>query len=117
TKNAESAEITAKGLADGRAPDEEILQSLVEKCLEWLHVQGGGEHGVTILPTELASHPDHVIRLLTRLITMSAPKGQDVDIDFLEKLVLLVCAMAPHAIEERDTDLRVLRLFAGQCAT
>ncbi|AIR88858.1 hypothetical protein LK03_06075 [Pseudomonas cremoricolorata] len=48
---------------------------------------------------------------------MSAPQGEDVDIDFLETLVLLVCAMAPHAKAERNADLRALRLLAGQCAT
>jgi hypothetical protein len=103
--------------ADGLAPTEDAIKAVVAQCLKWLSDQGAGEHGVTILPKELAAHPDHTIRLVTRLILMSAPKGEDVDIDFLETLVLLVCAMAPHATAERNTDLRVLRLLAGQCAT
>lgn len=117
TRNTESSESSAENLIDGQEPDEDTLKAVMEQSLRWLGDQGAGEHGVTVLPKELAAYPDHVIRLLTRLILMSAPKGEDVDVDFLENLVLVVCAMAPHATEERDADLRVLRLFAGQCAT
>lgn len=117
TRNKEAEENSAEDLDDIQEPDQETLMAVVEKGLSWLGSQGSGEHGVTVLPRELAIHPDYVIRLVTRLISMSAPEGEDVDVDFLEKLLLLVCAMAPHANEERNADLRVLRLVAGQCAT
>lgn len=117
TRNTETGASSAEKLIDGQEPDEDTIKAVVEQSLRWLEDQGAGEHGVTVLPKELATHPDHVIRFLTRLILMSAPEGEDVDVDFLESLVLVVCATAPHATEERNADLRVLRLFAGQCAT
>ncbi|MEX5492508.1 CHAT domain-containing protein [Pseudomonas asgharzadehiana] len=117
TRSEDVGENSGEETIAGQEPDEGALKAVVGECLMWLNAQGAGEHGVTILPKELAIHPDHVIRLLTQLILMSAPKGEDVDVDFLEKLVSVVCAMAPHAAKERDADLRVLRLFAGQCAT
>ena len=104
-------------LSEGQTPTEEAVKAVVEQCLKWLDDQGSGEHGVTIFPKELAIYPDHTIRFVTRLILMTAPQGEDVNIDFLETLVLLVCAMAPHATSERNADLQVLRLLAGQCAT
>lgn len=113
----ETCKSSAGKLIDSKEPDEDTLRAVMEQSLSWLSNQGSGEHGVTVLPKELAAHPDHLIRLLTQLIVMSAPEREDVDVDFLERLVLLVCATAPHALEERDADLRVLRLFAGQCAT
>lgn len=104
-------------LGDGQTPTEEAVAAIVKQCLKWLDDQGSGEHGVTIFPKELAIFPDHTIRFVTRLILMTAPQGEDVDLVFLETLVLLVCAMAPHATSERNADLQVLRLLAGQCAT
>lgn len=117
TRRTGAAEGGHEERSDDQAPTEEDIKTVVEECLKWLDEQGSGEHGVTILPKKLAAHPDHTIRFLTRLILMSAPQGEDVDVDFLETLVLLVCAMAPHATVERNADLQVLRLLAGQCAT
>lgn len=117
TRGREAAEGRQEGLTDDKEPTEDAIKAVVEQGLKWLGEQGAGEHGVTTLPTELAAYPDHTIRFLTQLILMSAPQGEDVDVDFLETLVLLVCAIAPHATEERNADLRVLRLLAGQCAT
>lgn len=117
TRSMDAGEGSQEKLTDDREPTEDAIKAVVEQGLKWLGDQGAGEHGVTILPKELAAHPDHTIRFLTRLILMSAPQGEDVDVDFLETLVLLVCAMAPHATSERNADLRVLRLLAGQCAT
>ncbi|NWD43718.1 CHAT domain-containing protein [Pseudomonas yamanorum] len=117
TRHQVTHEPQSEDLVESQGPDEDTLKDVVEQGLKWLSSEGAGEHGVTVLPKELAIHPDHVIRLITRIILMSAPRGEDVDVDFLEKLVLLACAMCPYATEERNADLRLLRLFAGQCAT
>lgn len=98
-------------------PDESEIKTSIENGLKWLSSHGAAEYGVTILPEELVPYPDETIRYLARMILMSAPKGQDVDLRFLELLGMLVCAISPHAMSERNEDLRVMRLIAGHCAT
>ena len=97
-------------------PDESEIRASIESGLKWLGAHGAAEYGVTVLPAELVPHPDKTIRYLVRMILMSAPKGEDVDLRFLELLAMLVCAISPHAVSERDEDLRALRLVAGNCA-
>lgn len=97
--------------------DEQEIKATIEKGLKWLGAHGAAEYGVTVLPAELVPHPDETIRLLVRMILMSAPKGEDVDLRFLELLALLVCAISPYATSERNEDLRAMRLVAGNCAT
>lgn len=98
-------------------PDENEIRAAIERGLGWLGTHGAAEYGVTVLPAELVPHPDETIRYLVRMILMSAPKGEDVDLRFLELLALLVCAISPHARRELNEDLRAMRLVAGNCAT
>lgn len=98
-------------------PEEAQLKATIEAGLKWFKSLGAAEYGVTVLPAELVPYPDETIRFLARMILMSAPRSEDVDLQFLEKLALLVCAISPHATTERNEDLRVMRLVAGNCAT
>ncbi|SFN17933.1 hypothetical protein SAMN05428971_0383 [Candidatus Pantoea varia] len=92
------------------------LEDDLQKALTWLDEQHVIEYGVTILPSGMVEDPDNLIRLVCRLINFSAPKKEDVDLKFMEKLVSLVCALAPHAKNEINTDLKVLRLLGGHQA-
>ncbi|MEE4342542.1 CHAT domain-containing protein [Pseudomonas alliivorans] len=98
-------------------PNEEEIKAAIESGLAWLGTHGAAEFGVTVLPVGLVSHPDETLRYLARMILMSAPKGEDVDLRFLELLAMLACAISPHAKGERNEDLRVMRLVAANCAT
>ncbi|MFM0619779.1 CHAT domain-containing protein [Paraburkholderia nemoris] len=99
-------------------PDEETITGTIKSALLWLGDQGAAEFGVTVLPAGLVGrHPDRVVQYLSRIILrICAQLGEDVDLAYMERMVLLACAMCPHATEERDEDLRVMRLFASQCA-
>lgn len=97
-------------------PDNEEIQAFIKQGLEWLGTHSAAEYGVTILPKELVHHPDETIHLLMQMLLMSAPKGEDVDLRFLENLALLVCATSPHATSKQNEDLRAMRLVAGNCA-
>lgn len=101
----------------GVKPDIQELKICIENGLRWLAARGSAEYGVTILPAEIVPHPDDTIDLLVQLILMSSPRGEDVDLQVLEKFAMLVCAMAPHATSKRNEDLRAMRLVAGHCAT
>ncbi|AYH31571.1 CHAT domain-containing protein [Pectobacterium parmentieri] len=98
-------------------PDHETLMENLERVLEWLDAQRVVENGVTVLPGNMVEHPDKLIRLIARLINYSAPESEDVDLEFMKKMVAVVCALTPHAKYETNTDLRVLRLLGGQFAT
>lgn len=98
-------------------PDYQEIKVCIEKGLQWLADRGSAEYGVTVLPAELVPHPDETIDLLVRLILMSSPRGEDVDLKTLENFALLVCAMTPHATGKQNEDLRAMRLVAGHCAT
>ncbi|OQS24854.1 CHAT domain-containing protein [Chromobacterium violaceum] len=103
---------------NGTEPLEDEIKEVIERGMKWLSAKGTVEFGVTVLPVELVGpNPDHVVSYLSRLILhCGARQGEDVDIIFMEQLVILACAVCPHATKERNEDLRVMRLFAGQCA-
>lgn len=97
-------------------PFDETLENNLKDALAWLESQHVVEYGVTILPSDMVEHPDNLIRLIARLINYSAPKKEDIDLQFMENLVLVVCALTPHAQHETNTDLKMLRLLGGQFA-
>lgn len=103
---------------DNAEPDEDSIKEAIERGLMWLNTQGVAEFGVTVLPAELMGpHPDHVVHYVSRIILrIGEQQGEDVDIAYMERMVLLASAMCPHAIKERNEDLRVMRFFAGHCA-
>lgn len=103
---------------DNAEPDEDVIKEAIQRGLMWLNTQGAAEFGVTVLPAELMGpHPDQVVQYVSRIILrIGAQQGQDVDIVYMERMVLLACAMCPHATKERNEDLRVMRLFASHCA-
>jgi len=84
----------------------------------WLKEVGGGEPGVTVIPRELiVAAPDDFVAVLGQTIQRaSGQQGEDVDLDSMEKLVLVACAVCPHATLERDEDIRLLRYLASQFA-
>lgn len=96
--------------------NEEESQRLIETGLRWLSEQAVVEPGVTTLPVEMVDrNPDSVIKKLKNLIQMtSSIKGEDVDLHFMEQLVLLTCAITPFAQSERNTDIQALRHYACQ---
>jgi hypothetical protein len=73
---------------------------------------------VTVIPRELLiANPDEVVRAIERMVYHTSDReGEDVDLVFMERLVLLACAICPHATKRRDEDIRLLRLLAGQLA-
>lgn len=111
-------EIEPNEAPDSTKPDEDTIKKTIENGLKWLNALDAAEFGVTVFPENLASpHPDHVVHYVSCIILgIGAQHSVDVDFTFMEKMVLFVCAMCPHATKERDEDLRVMRLFASQCA-
>jgi hypothetical protein len=99
-------------------PDETI-QTTLRNGFMWLHELGAGEPGVTVMPRELLlANPDDVVRTIERLVYRAADHdGEDVDLEFMTRLVLLACAISPHATQERDEDIRLMRHLASQFAT
>ena len=99
-------------------PNEDTVKHVVQQGLAWLSNKGTSELGVTTLPAEIVgNHPDYVIDYLSRIILrIGAQQGEEVDLEFMEKMVLLVCAICPYATESRNEDLRVIRLLAGHFA-
>ncbi|WP_440215875.1 CHAT domain-containing protein [Chromobacterium piscinae] len=95
--------------------DEEIETSM-KNGFTWLRDLGAGEPGVTVIPRELlTANPDDVVRTIGHLVQLaSAQEGEDVDLEFMKKLVLLACAICPHATRERDEDIRLMRHLACQ---
>lgn len=100
------------------APDEAIRTSM-ENAMHWLGDLGGGEPGVTVIPRELlVANPDEVVRTIGRMVHFaSGQEGEDVDLRFMKQLVLLACAICPHATQGRDEDIRLMRILASQFAT
>lgn len=108
-----------KASASNRAVNmDAAVQSSLESAMHWLGELGGGEPGVTVIPRELLiADPDDVVRLVGRLIhAASGQEGEDVDLTFMKQLVLLACAICPHAKLERDEDIRLLRVLASHFA-
>lgn len=99
-------------------PDEAIETSM-KNGFTWLSDIGAGEPGVTVMPRELlVANPDDVVRTIGRMVHLASDQdGKDVDLEFMKQLVLLACAICPHATQERDEDIRLMRHLASQFAT
>ncbi|MDE1713569.1 CHAT domain-containing protein (plasmid) [Chromobacterium amazonense] len=110
------------GLPDSNADQDRALKSdeAVESSMKngfiWLGNLGASEPGVTVIPRELlTANPDDVVRTIGHLVHLtSAQEGEDADLEFMKKLVLLACATCPHATQERDEDIRLMRHLACQ---
>lgn len=105
--------------SDARPHLEANVEEVLKKGLAWLHGRGAGEYGVTTLPPEIVGDlADETTRYLSRLVAhIAAEEGQDIDLETMDQMVLLACAIRPYAKEERNEDLRLMRLLAGQHAT
>ncbi|WP_374005836.1 CHAT domain-containing protein [Delftia lacustris] len=102
---------------DYPAPDEKFAASL-ERAIHWLGDLGAAEPGVTIIPRELlVVDPDDFVRGIERLVHFGVNRsGEDVDLEFMQQLVVIACAACPHAKKERDEDIRLMRMLACQFA-
>lgn len=100
------------------APFSQEVKTSFANAIRWLGEIGGGEPGVTKIPRELiVASPDEVIRMVGRMAQRaSGQQGEDADLTFMEQLVLVACAVCPYASEERDEDIRLLRLLAANFA-
>ncbi|GBO86289.1 CHAT domain-containing protein [Marinobacter salsuginis] len=101
--------------AHDMASDEKIETS-IKKVLLWFNEQGGAEPGVTISPRELLlASPDEIVRSVSLLVNrIMGQKGEDVDLVFMQQMVAVACAICPHAQEERNEDIRLMRLMGSQ---
>lgn len=97
----------------------EQVRASMENAMHWMVENGGGELGVTVLPRELiVASPDDVVNALVQLIERTGGQaGEDADLVNMEMLVFIACAICPHAMRERDSDIRLMRLLASQFAT
>ncbi|MBP5958139.1 CHAT domain-containing protein [Pseudomonas anatoliensis] len=98
--------------------DDPQFSQVVEAGLSWINRQRAAEFGVTRLPLDLVgSDPDGVVKQLNRILYLNGSHGpEDTDLQFLDQMVLLTCAIAPHANFERNGDFSALRLLACQNA-
>lgn len=99
-------------------PDEKIRTS-IENAMHWLADIGVGEPGVTVIPRDLlVASPDDVVRTIERMVHLTSDqKGENVDLAYMQQLVLIACTICPHATKECDEDIRLMRLLASQFAT
>lgn len=97
----------------------EKVKTSIANAIHWMGERGGGEPGVTIIPRELiVASPDDVVSALGQLAQRASGQlGEDPDVDFMEKLVFIACAVCPYATRKRDDDIRLMRLLASQFAT
>jgi hypothetical protein len=102
----------------GADPLHEDVQTSIANAIRWMGEVGGGEPGVTVIPRDLiVASPDEVVKALGKLAQRaSGLQGEDADLVFMEKLVFIACAVCPHSTHERDDDIRLLRLLAGNFA-
>lgn len=93
----------------------EDIEVSIQNGLAWLDELGAAEPGVTVLPRNLLiAEPDNFIYTLTKFVEMaSGQDGEDADLEFMRKIVLLACSAAPHATRERNADIGLMRHFAG----
>lgn len=101
--------------SDTYANDPQFLQT-IKSGLLWLDQHKVAEYGVTRLPVEqVGDDADGVVKRLVSLLYLNGSHGpQDTDLEFLDQMVLLTCAIAPYADAERNGDLSALRLLACQ---
>lgn len=97
---------------------DEAIETSMRNGFSWLFDLGAGEPGVTTIPRDLlAANPDDIVRAIEHMVHLtSSQEGEDVDLEFMKKLVLLACSICPHAIQERDEDIRLMRHLASELA-
>jgi len=97
----------------------EAIEASLKSGLVWLENLGASEPGVTVVPRELLqANPDDIVCSIVQLVhRTSGQDGENVDLAFMEKLVILACSICPHAAQERDEDIRLMRHLAGHFAT
>lgn len=95
--------------------DTENVETSIKNGLEWLDDLGVVEPGITILPRELLIvEPDDFIDILRNFVEMASGKyGEEIDTELVRKLVFLACSVAPYATLERNTDLSLIKHYAG----
>lgn len=95
------------------------LTTSISNAIQWMAESGGGEFGVSVIPRELiVASPDDVVTALTHMAQLASGQlGEDIDLEHMERLVFIGCAVCPHAIRERDDDIRLMRLLASQLTT
>ena len=113
------AQPRADSFEDRAVELDEAVRISMENGMHWLGELDGGEFGVTVVPRELVvANPNDVVRTIGRMVHLaSGQEGENVDLRFMQQLVLLACAISPHATQERDEDIRLMRLLASQFAT
>ncbi|MBR7782341.1 CHAT domain-containing protein [Undibacterium luofuense] len=96
----------------------EAIETSIRNGFMWLADIGVGEPGVTVMPRELlVANPDDVVQTLGRFVHLtSAQRGENVDLEYMRKLVLLACAICPHAGLACNEDIRLMRHLASQFA-
>lgn len=96
------------------SPKDDIEIS-IKNGFTWLDELGAAEPGVTVLPRKLLiADPDNFIDTLKKLVEIaSGQDGEDADLEFMRKLVLLACAASPHATRERNSDISLVRHLAS----
>lgn len=113
---APSGKVTAKTKVDLLSAE---LTTSISNAIQWMAESGGGEFGVSVIPRELiVASPDDVVTALTHMAQLASGQlGEDIDLEHMERLVFIGCAVCPHAIRERDDDIRLMRLLASQLTT
>ena len=98
--------------------DADETQAALKRCMVWIGERSYGEFGVTVVPRELVgAYADQVIRLISQMMLHAGGiEGQDMDLQTMSHMVLVASAVRPYATNERDEDLRLLRLLAGHYA-
>ncbi|MFM0131224.1 CHAT domain-containing protein [Paraburkholderia sediminicola] len=117
-RGVQRARPSANAAEDGH-PGDEAIETSMRNGFVWLSELGASEPGVTVVPRELlTANPDDVVRFIERMVLRAdGQNGEDADLEFMEKLVLLACAICPHATQERDEDIRLMRHLSSQFAT
>lgn len=95
--------------------DADATEIALMRCMEWISERGYGEFGVTVVPREIVGiYADQIIRFVSRMMLhVGGIEGQDMDLETMSKMVLVASAVRSYATNERDEDLRLLRLLAG----
>ena len=94
------------------------IEVTIKNGFDWIRNVRAVEPGVTVLPSQLlVAEPDLVVSKLEHLVDMaSGVHGTEIDLEFMNKLVLLACAITPHATQKRNSDIPLLRHLANNLA-
>jgi hypothetical protein len=114
----ERSEIVFDDVDTSSNPNEEAILEVAKRALNWLNEEHAAELGVTVLPVELVGdNPDYIVKYIShKILPISSQHGEDVDFTFIESMVVLVCAMCPHASKNRNEDIWAMRILASHYA-